>query len=150
MSAGARGAALAWIAGFKFVKAAALVAFAIALHTLTRAEAHAQFVWWLGHNALSPHVHLLERLAQWLDGASPDRIELATGAALVYAVLYAVEGWGLARQRPWAIWMTVIATSLLVPFEIWALVAHPTAVSAGALVLNLAIVAYLATALRRR
>ncbi|HJU37950.1 MAG TPA: DUF2127 domain-containing protein [Tahibacter sp.] len=144
-----RGAPLAWIAAFKFAKAAVLAAFAFAVHALSRHEAHDAFVAWLGHRAMSPHAHLLERFAQWLDGTSPARIELAAGAALVYAVLYAVEGWGLARRRPWAIWMTVIATSLLVPLEAWAIAVHPTAVAAAALVANLAIVAYLAFALRR-
>ena len=140
---------LAWIAAFKFLKAAVLAAFAFAVHALSRHAVHDAFVGWLGRSAMSPHAHLLERLAQWLDGTSPARIELAAGAALVYAVLYAVEGWGLARRRPWAIWMTVVVTSLLVPFEIWALVIHPAPVAAGALVANLAVVAYLVVTLRR-
>ena len=144
-----RGTALAWIAGFKFAKAAVLCAFAFVVHGLTHAQAQQHFVYWLGHNAMSPHAHLLQRAAEWLDGTSPRRIELAAGAALVYALLYAVEGWGLWRRKPWAIWMTVVATSLFVPFELWALAAHPTWVSAGALGVNLAIVGYLAVMLRR-
>lgn len=144
-----RGTPLAWIAGFKLVKASVLVAFAFAAHTLTHAEAQQHFVYWLGHNAMSPHAHLLQRLAEWLDGASPHRIDLAAGAALVYATIYAIEGWGLWRRRPWAIWMTLVATSLFVPFEAWALASHPTPVSAGALAVNLAILAYLAVALRK-
>lgn len=144
-----RGTPLAWIAGFKLVKAFVLVAFAIGVHGLTHGEAQQRLVWWLGHNAMSPHAHLLQQLAEWLDGVEPSRIELAAAAAFFYAVLYAVEGWGLWRGKSWAIWVTVVATSLFVPFEIWAIVLHPTIVSVGALLFNLAILAYLVFALRK-
>ncbi|HVJ61123.1 MAG TPA: DUF2127 domain-containing protein [Tahibacter sp.] len=142
--------ALAWIAIFKFVKSAVLIAFAFVVHGLTHAQAQQHFVYWLGHNAMSPHTQLLQHAAQWLDGTPPSRIDLAVGAALVYATLYAVEGWGLWRRKSWAIWMTLVATSLFVPLEIWALATHPTWLRAGALVINLAIVGYLAIMLRRR
>jgi uncharacterized membrane protein (DUF2068 family) len=134
---------------FKLVKAFELEAFAVGVHGLSHAEAQQRLVWWLGHNAMSPHAHLLQHLAEWLAGVEPRRIELAAGAAFFYALLYAVEGWGLWRGRSWAIWVTVVATGLFVPFEIWAIVLHPTAVSVGALVFNLAILAYLVFALRR-
>jgi|CZKU01.1.fsa_nt_gi uncharacterized membrane protein (DUF2068 family) len=55
-----------------------------------------------------------------------------------------VEGWSLLHGRWWGPWLVVAATGSLLPFEILSLLRHPHAVRALILVVNLAIVAYLA------
>ena len=76
---------------------------------------------------------------------------LITGiAAIFYGVLEAVEGAGLWLEKLWAEWLTVIATSLLIPVELYELVRKPTLLKAVGTAVNVAIVAYLATRLRRR
>jgi uncharacterized membrane protein (DUF2068 family) len=76
---------------------------------------------------------------------------LATGiAALFYGLLELVEGVGLWLDQLWAEYLTVIATSLLIPFEVYELVHKPSLVKAGGIVVNLLIVAYLAYRLRQR
>jgi uncharacterized membrane protein (DUF2068 family) len=59
-------------------------------------------------------------------------------------VLVLVEGWGLHLRRRWAEWLTVIATALFIPFEIYEVIYRITPLKVGALVLNCAIVWYLA------
>lgn len=63
---------------------------------------------------------------------------------LSYGTLNLVEGWGLHRRRRWAEWLTVIATSLFIPFEIYEVIQAQTPIRIGALVLNIVIVYYLA------
>jgi uncharacterized membrane protein (DUF2068 family) len=46
--------------------------------------------------------------------------------------------------------LTVIATSLLIPFELYELVLHPTVWKGGGILINVLIVIYLALSLRRR
>lgn len=76
---------------------------------------------------------------------------VATGiAAAVYGVLEAVEGVGLWLDKLWAEYLTVTATSLLLPLEIYELVRKPTVFKAAGIVVNVAIVAYLAWRLRKR
>ncbi len=65
-------------------------------------------------------------------------------AAIVYAVLEGTEGVGLAMQRRWAEYLTVIATGLAIPYEAYEVVRHITLFKVGALLLNLAVVGYLA------
>lgn len=65
-------------------------------------------------------------------------------AALAYAALEMVEGVGLARRRRWAEYLTVIATGFLIPFELREVVARPTLFRVGALLVNVAVVVYLA------
>jgi len=68
---------------------------------------------------------------------------LAIGA-IAYALLEGTEGVGLAMRRRWAEYLTVIATGILIPYEAYEVVHRPTLFKAGALLLNLAVVGYLA------
>jgi len=68
---------------------------------------------------------------------------LAIGA-IAYALLEGTEGVGLAMRRRWAEYLTVIATGVLIPYEAYEVVRHVTLFKVGALVLNLAVVGYLA------
>ena len=61
-----------------------------------------------------------------------------------YAALNLAMGYGLHKRKRWAEWLTVIATSLLIPFEIYEIIQEQTIVRIGILILNIAIVYYLA------
>ncbi|MEO5656707.1 MAG: DUF2127 domain-containing protein [Nitrospiria bacterium] len=61
-----------------------------------------------------------------------------------YAILNLIEAYGLHRRLRWAEWLTVVATGILIPFEIYEVWHRQTPVRVGALVLNVAIVVYLA------
>lgn len=69
-------------------------------------------------------------------------------AAAAYAVLEGAEAYGLWRQRRWAEYLTFIATTLFVPYEIYELADKVTVVRAGAFAANLAILLYLLFAKR--
>jgi uncharacterized membrane protein (DUF2068 family) len=68
----------------------------------------------------------------------------------VYASVFMVEGVGLIARRRWAEWFTVLVTASFVPLEIYEIARHPDAIRIAALVVNLAIVAYLVMRLRQR
>lgn len=67
-------------------------------------------------------------------------------ASFVFAigVINMVEAWGLHLRRRWAEWLTVIATSLLIPLEVYEVVLEVTIARVGILILNIMIVYYLA------
>ena len=73
-----------------------------------------------------------------------NHITLLAISAMVYAALEATEGVGLAMRRRWAEYLTVIATGILIPYEAYEVIMHPTLFKVGALLLNLAVVGYLA------
>lgn len=92
---------------------------------------------------LEPKSNWIHRLINAVSRISQRR-ELVFGMiALAYGVLEGVEAYGLARRRRWGEWLTVIATSLLLIPEIWELTKSTTLLKLGALIVNLAIVAYL-------
>ena len=71
-------------------------------------------------------------------------ITLLAISAMAYAALEATEGVGLAMRRRWAEYLTVIATGILIPYEAYEVIMHPTLFKVGALLLNLGVVGYLA------
>ena len=72
-----------------------------------------------------------------------NHISLLALAALAYAALETVEAVGLTMQRRWAEYLTVIATGILIPYEAYEVIRHPSFFKVGALVLNVAVVGYL-------
>lgn len=70
-------------------------------------------------------------------------IGIGTGM-FFFASLNLTESYGLYKRRRWAEWLTVIATSSFIPFEVYEVIQAQTLLRIGALVLNIAIVYYLA------
>ena len=99
---------------------------------------------------LDPRRHFLRRVVDYLHNLHASELRIIAVAAIGYAVLELVEGVGLWLDQLWAEYLTVIATSLLLPFELYELVRNPSVWKAGGIVVNLAIVAYLVHLLRRR
>ena len=63
--------------------------------------------------------------------------------ATVYCVVEAVEAVGLWHERRWAEYLTALATAGFLPFEIHELLAKVTVLRVGALVVNIAVLAWL-------
>lgn len=94
----------------------------------------------------SPHgiVHDLQKLF----AVSITNLHLAGAAVAAYAVLEGTEAVGLWQGRRWAEYLTFVATMIFVPYEVYELTKTISALKVLALVINLAIVAYLLFAKR--
>jgi uncharacterized membrane protein (DUF2068 family) len=99
---------------------------------------------------LDPRRPFLHHIVEELHRLHAGTVVLTGIAALAYGVLELVEGVGLWLDELWAEYLTVIATSLLVPVEVYELIRKPSVLKAAGIAVNLAIVAYLAHRLRRR
>ena len=99
---------------------------------------------------LDPRKPFLHNIVAYLHHLHASEIRVAAIIALGYGVLELVEGTGLWLDQLWAEYLTVIATSLLIPFELYEFVHRPSVWKAGGIVVNVAIVAYLAHLLRHR
>ena len=99
---------------------------------------------------LDPQQHFLHRLIDRLHRLRAHESRIVGSVAIGYGVLELVEGVGLWLDQLWAEYLTVIATALLIPFELYELVLHPTVWKAGGILINVLIVLYLASSLRRR
>ena len=99
---------------------------------------------------LDTHRPFLRHLIEKLHRLRVSTVVITGIAALGYGLLESVEGVGLWLDKLWAEYLTVIATSLLVPLELYELARKPTLLKAVGIAVNVAIVIYLARALRRR
>jgi uncharacterized membrane protein (DUF2068 family) len=98
---------------------------------------------------LDPQRPFVRHLVARLGALGHHELRLFGAAAIAYGTLELVEGGGLFARRRWAEWLTVVATSLLVPLELYELVRYPSLLKAGGLAVNVAIVVYLYRVVRR-
>jgi uncharacterized membrane protein (DUF2068 family) len=92
------------------------------------------------------------RALSWVEGLGAKKMQIFFAVTVAYTAVVLAEGTGLWLRRAWAEWLTVIATSSLIPFELWELITRPPGrrLAIGAtLLLNLLIVWYLAYLLRK-
>jgi uncharacterized membrane protein (DUF2068 family) len=99
---------------------------------------------------LDPQRPFIRHLVARLGRLGRHEVTLFAAAAIGYGLLELVEGAGLFYRKRWAEWLTVVATSLLVPLELYELVRHPSWLKAAGIAVNIVIVAYLYHVVRRR
>jgi uncharacterized membrane protein (DUF2068 family) len=75
-------------------------------------------------------------------------MELSFGT-FFYAALLLTEGVGLALGKRWAEYFTIIVTSSFIPLEIYQIFHHANVAKIVVLLINVAVVWYLALELRR-
>jgi len=75
---------------------------------------------------------------------------MLAGWAFIYSAMHLAEAAGLWLERRWAEWLGVCSGSIYIPFELYELLRGVTALKIGALLVNAAIVAYLARELWRK
>jgi uncharacterized membrane protein (DUF2068 family) len=101
---------------------------------------------YLGLDRNNPLIH---RLLSELTGIDRSRLRAMEVGTFFFAGLRLVEGVGLFLERDWAGYLVVIATSSLVPFEIYEIVQKQSVTRIAILIVNLGIVAYLIIQLRK-
>jgi len=141
--------ALRVIAAFKLLKAFCALVVAVAAFSLVRSSRLDAFAQWVGDLPIQHGHHVLVGLLDALLQLGPRKFVAIGVAACVYASLFLVEGWGLWRGKRWAEYLTVIATTSLIPFELWEIAHRYTGLKVAALAVNMAIVWYLIRLLRR-
>jgi uncharacterized membrane protein (DUF2068 family) len=83
-----------------------------------------------------------------LSNLSSTRFWLLAALALTYSCVRFIEAYGLWRSRAWAKWFAALSGAIYVPFELYELYLGPNRLKLAALILNLAVVAYMAHSLR--
>jgi uncharacterized membrane protein (DUF2068 family) len=101
------------------------------------------------HTGLDPHNQVVHSLMSFLTGIDLKHLHAIQAGTVCYALLHAVEGIGLILGYQWAGYLVVVATGLLVPFEIYEVLRRLTLVRISLLCVNALILAYLITVLRR-
>jgi uncharacterized membrane protein (DUF2068 family) len=131
------------LALFKFAKTTLLLATGFGALGLLDPDAAAALLQWSTTVAPAGERRVLEHLLAHALSLPRERLELVAAAAFAYAALFATEGTGLWLGRRWAEYLTLVATLSLVPIELLELARRPGSGVVSALILNLAVAAYL-------
>jgi uncharacterized membrane protein (DUF2068 family) len=140
---------LAVIAVFKVVKGVLLLLVGLGLLKLVHAEIATLFSLLIEALHLNADSRLIHALVLKIDALQPNSVLLGGLVSLGYAGMLLVEGIGLWLEFTWAAYLTVVSTSLLLPFELYEVIEQVSILRIGVLLLNLVIVAYLVSQLRR-
>jgi uncharacterized membrane protein (DUF2068 family) len=79
---------------------------------------------------------------------SPSHLRILGGVLLAYAALEATEMVGLWLNKRWAEYLTFVATTILVPYEVYELTISVSVFKVVTLIINVAVVLYLLLAKR--
>lgn len=101
------------------------------------------------HLGIDTQNHLIHAVIAGLTGLSQTRLRALQAGTFFYAILHSLEGIGLILEKTWAGYLVVIATSTLVPFEIYEIASKPTALRFSLFFLNVGLVIYLIVTLRK-
>lgn len=142
------GGLLRLIAIFKFCKAALLLAVGLGALQLVKPAVAAQAKRWVEPLAMGSARRAVQQFISLVSGLSPRRLEVLAAGVFLYACLYLVEGVGLWRRKRWAEYLIAIATLAFVPFELFALTRRVSLTRIAALLVNLAVAAYMIHCLR--
>jgi uncharacterized membrane protein (DUF2068 family) len=140
---------LAAIAVFKLVKGALLLLVGLGLLKLVHADIATLFSRLIEALHLNADSRIIHALVLKVDALQPHSVLVAALVSLGYAGMLLLEGIGLWLERSWAAYLTVISTSLLLPFEFYEVIDRVSMIRAGVLVLNLVIVLYLVRQLKQ-
>lgn len=139
------------IAVGKLFKGALFLVGALFLSRLVHApDLHAALSELLTRVHIDPAGTRAQHLLALATGIPVDRLVLVAGGMCAYAAIYLIEGGGLWFDRPWAEWLTVVATGLFIPLEVHHLWHRPSLGITATLLVNLTVVGYLAWRIRLR
>jgi uncharacterized membrane protein (DUF2068 family) len=141
---------LRFIAVFKFCQAALFVVVGLGALELLRRGIAVRAQHWVDALAVSADRRAVQRLlASMISGLSSRRLEVLGIGAFLFATLFTIEGVGLWLARRWGQYLTVVASLLFVPVEVFEVTRRMSPTRVAALTVNLAIAGYLILRLRR-
>jgi uncharacterized membrane protein (DUF2068 family) len=134
---------LLWIIAFKAFKAVTLTALGISLLAARHADPTQVLVRLANAVHLPLTSRLFERLAQTVGSITTTKETALALTAFGYATLMGAEGFALHLRKPWARWFTIVATSSLIPIEIYEIVREIHPIRVLVVLANIGIVVYL-------
>ena len=99
---------------------------------------------------LTPTTISIHSVISRLTGIDKAHLRAVAAGTFFYALLHLVEGIGLILERHWAGYLVIVATSSLIPFEIYEISQKQSLLRISLLILNFGIVIYLIAALRKQ
>jgi uncharacterized membrane protein (DUF2068 family) len=138
------------IAVFKFIKGAVLLALTCGALSMLHKDVASHVEHWLDQLWIDPDNRFIGAILSKLQLVHTKQLKELSALGAGYAALFLTEGTGLLFRQRWAEWLTIIATSSLMPLEIYELIEQFTAVRLLALLVNAGVVLFLVYRVRQK
>lgn len=132
------------VASVEFLKGVIGIAVAVALLVLRHKD-----VWDVADNLLeflriNTDRHFAQVLLDFADQVTEGQLSTLAALAFTYSGIRFLEAYGLWKTRIWGEWLAIFSGLVYLPFEVRALLQRSTPFRWAALIINLALVAYVA------
>jgi len=142
--------ALLVIAVFKFIKGAVLLALALGALSFLHKDVASEVEHWLDQLRIDPDNEFIGTLLSKLQLVHTKELKEMSALGAGYAALFLIEGTGLLFRKRWAEWLTIVATSSLMPLEVYELIKQFTFVRLLVVLVNAAVVLFLIYRVRQK
>ena len=109
--------ALLAIAPFKFVKGAVLLALALGALSFLHKDVASEVEHWLDQLRIDPDNEFIGTFLSKLQLVHTKELKELSALGAAYAALFLTAGTGLLFRKRWSEWLTILATSSLMPLE---------------------------------
>ncbi len=97
---------------------------------------------------ISPDHHFAQAFLNWADSLTDAKLYTVAAVGAGYSLLRFLEAYGLWNAKAWAEWIALISGAAYLPFEIYKVAHRPNLFHISVLLINLAIVLYMAYLLK--
>ena len=125
------------------MKGSLLLALAFGALSLLHKDVASHVQHWLDQLRIDPDNQFIGTVLSRLQLIHTKELKELRALGAGYAALFLTEGTGLLFRKRWAEWLTIVATSSLMPLELYEFMKKFTAIRLTLLVINAAVVLFL-------
>jgi uncharacterized membrane protein (DUF2068 family) len=137
------------IAAFKLFKGVLLFAAGVGALKLLHKDVAFEVERWVDIFRVDPHNRLIHHFLEKVSNVNPKKLKELSVGTFFYSAMLLTEGTGLLLGKRWAEYFTITATSSFIPLEIYELHRRVDLPRVALLLINIAVVIYLAFELAR-
>jgi uncharacterized membrane protein (DUF2068 family) len=143
------GGGLILIGAYKLLECLLLIAAGIGAIRLLHRDLQAVLLHWVHVLRVDPDNHYIHGILARALSVSPKQLKELSAGTFIYAALRFLEGIGLILRKKWGEYLTIVATAVFIPLEIYEIFRHLTWLRLVIFVLNVATLWYLIWTLQR-
>jgi uncharacterized membrane protein (DUF2068 family) len=137
------------IAAFKLLKGFALLAVGLGSLKLLHKDVVAEAQRVVSFLQIDPNNLFIQRLFAKLSILDDHKLKALSAGTFFYSALLLTEGFGLAFNKTWAKYFSIIVTASFIPLELYELTKHVSVAKGVIVLVNIAVVVYLIREVRQ-
>lgn len=137
------------IAVFKLFKGLVLLAVGVGALKLLHKGVAFEVERWADLFRVDPHNRFIHHVLEKVANINPKKLRELSVGTFFYSAMLLTEGTGLSLGQRWAEYFTILSTSSFIPLEIYELYRRVNLARGALLLINIAVVIYLALELAR-